>query len=313
MDEMINLHINKCKAYVDYMLSQQQWSGITKAEIEQWLNNFRGLPPNQILIVYKLLTNIIYFSEKDVLSALKEGVYNCLCYKAVLDKQKQADFGLSQKALSNIFKEEIQKTCFIPLLDNNSPHESGNYVTRVLVQQGIIPQERSMFVDKLTTVFESGKVSRLVIVDDCVGSGDQFSKFWGSTLILDGTKPVLLKELCPKYQISANYLTLFGYDQSISALQKTFTDLDIWCVRMLSDTQRVFSDNSYVWKSLSERDEALKLFTSLTKDCGIPLYGYKGLDFAFIMHQTIPDWSLPMFWKENADWKLLLRRKNSNA
>lgn len=313
MDEMITLHINRCKSYVAFMLSQQQWSGLTKAEVDRWLSNFRNLQSKEILLVYKLLTNIIYFSEKDVLEALKEGVHNCICYKAILDKQTNADFGLSQQALSNILKEEINKTCFIPLLDSDSPHESGNYITRLLVQQGIIPQECSMFIDRLATTFQSGTVTRLVIVDDCVGSGNQLRDFWEDTLVFVGTENIPLKELCKRYNIGTNYLTLFGYDQSILGLKNEFKDLDIHCVRFLSETQRVFSDSSYIWENCGERDAALELFNSLAKDSGIPLYGYRSLDFAFIMHQTIPDWSLPLLWKETADWKLLMRRKNSNA
>jgi len=266
-----------------------------------------------MLLVYKLLTGIIYFSEKDVLEALKEGVYKCICYEHVLEKQKSMGFGLSQHALSNIFREEIQKTCFIPLLDSDSPHESGNYVSRILVQKGIIPPSHSMFLNKLPDAFQSKTFNKLVIVDDCVGSGDQLRGFWEDAIVSTGFKNVYLKDLCNTYNIEVSYLTLFGYDRSISELKKDLVGLNICCVRKLSEIQRVFSDNSYIWKNTAERDEALSLFSSLTKENGILLYGYKDLDFAFIMHETIPDWSLPLFWKENADWKLLMRRKNSNA
>ena len=294
------------------MLLQQQWSGLTKAEIERWINNFKGLQPSEMLLVYKLITNIIYFSEKDILGVLREGVHKCICCEPILEKQKQADFSLSQHALANVFKKEINKTCFIPLLDSDSPHESGNHVTRMLVQQGIVPAERSMFVDKLVSVFQSGGITKLVIVDDCVGSGDQLRTFWNGTSVLEGKEKISLVDLCKKYNIVASYMTLFGYDKSITELKKEFVDLSIYCIRTLSGVQRVFSDTSYVWKDHAERDEALSLFNSISRNCGIPLYGYKNLDFAFIMHQTIPDWSLPLFWKEKADWKLLMRRKNSS-
>jgi len=312
MDEITTLHTNKCKSYIDFMLSQQQWSGLTKAEIERWLSNFHNLQPNEMLLVYKLLTNVIYFSEKDVLGALREGVYNCVCYKSILEKQKSADFALSQRALANIADDEIRKTYFIPLLDSDAPHESGNYIIRLLVQQGVIPPECSVFVDKLAPAFQSGRVTRLVIVDDCVGSGDQLRGFWNNTTIKIGTEDILLKDLCLKYRIIANYLIPFGYDRNISKIKKEFADLNIYCTRTLSDAQKVFSDNSYIWKDIAERDDARRLFDSISKECRIPLHGYKELDFAFIMHQTIPDWSLPLFWKENADWKLLMRRKNSS-
>ena len=52
---MNSLYINKCKAFIDFMLTQQQWSGLTKAAIDSWLSNFRGLPLEEQELVYKLL------------------------------------------------------------------------------------------------------------------------------------------------------------------------------------------------------------------------------------------------------------------
>ncbi|BBB92236.1 MAG TPA: hypothetical protein PKA28_04805 [Methylomusa anaerophila] len=312
-EETIKLHINKYKSYVDFMLSQQQWSGLTKVEVEQWLSNFRDLNLQEKYLVYKLLTNLIYYSEKDVLDALREGIFNCLFYEIVLSKQISADFGLSQQALSNIIRNELRNTCFIPLLDSNSPHESGNYVTRLLVQQGLIHTDQSMFLDKVVSAFQSRVFSHLVIVDDCVGSGDQLRTFWNEAQVSVENRPVLLKTFCSDNNINANYLTLFAYDQSIVTLKQECPNLKICCVRTLSDMHRVFSDSSYVWASEAERQAAYELFSGLTTNNGISLYGYKGLDFAFIMHQTIPDWTLPLLWQENADWKLLMRRKNSDA
>lgn len=306
-------YITKCKAFIDFMLLQQQWSGITKRDIDKWINNFQGLSEDELRLVYRLLTNIIYFSEKDVTEVLKRGVFECVSYNSVLTAQKTQGFALSQKALRNIYEQELNGSCFVPLLDSGAPHESGNYVTRLLVQQGIVPQDKSMFLNSALPLLISGKIRKLIIVDDCVGSGQQLTDFWETKTVANiGGVPLTLKALCQKYGITANYLTLFGYEKNIQRLRGKFPDLTIFCVRYLRDKHRVFSDESYVWDDTTERDKALELFKSVTKDVGIPLYGYKGLDFAFIMHQTVPDWSLPVFWKENADWNLLLRRKNSN-
>lgn len=313
MTETYNLYINRCKAYIAFMLSQQQWSGLTKATVEEWIENFRDLSEEEKCLVYRLLTSIIYFSENDVIEALKEGIHHCLYYESILKKQITSDFSLSAKALANIESEELAKTCFIPLLDSDAPHESGNYVTRTLVQQGIIKSTQSVFLDKLPDLLKRGAFSRLVIVDDCVGSGDQLDTFWTEARVnVDGSSK-RLRDLCNEYGVDANYLTLFGYINSIENLKTRFTDLKIWCVRCLSDTQRVFMDDSYVWKNQDELNKAKALFESITQAVGIPLYGYKGLDFAFIMHRTIPDWSLPLFWMEKPDWRLLMRRKNSSV
>lgn len=311
--ESIQLHINKCKVYVDFMLSQQQWSGLTKAEVEQWLSNFRDLDLYEQYLVYKILASLIYYSEKDVIDALNEGINSRLFYDVVLDKQISTGFSISQHTIQNIVKEELLETRFIPLLDRNTPHESGNYVSRLLVQQGIIQPKQSIFLDALGDEFQKGPFKNLVIVDDCVGSGDQLRDFWKKAEVSVSGSTIPLAAFCLENHIKAQYLTLFGYDRSILTLEKEFKDLTVCCVRTLSDSQRVFSKNSYVWANEHERQQAIELFSTLTADNGIPLYGYKGLDFAFIMHQTIPDWSLPLFWKKTPDWNLLMRRKNSNV
>lgn len=310
---MEELFINKCKSFVEFMLMQQQWSGITRREIDKWISNFQGIKGDELKIVYTLLTNLIYFSEKDVTDVLKEGVFSCVAYDEILKAQKNNEFNLSQKALRNIYERELRSSCFVPLLDSNSPHESANYVSRLLVQQGIVPVDRSMFIEDVPEELNRTEVKRLIIVDDCVGSGHQLTDFWKKKIIQDGAEIVSIRQFCDRHGISANYLTLFGYDQNIKSLRKAFPDLNILCARYLREQHRVFSDSSYMWESPALRDKARDLFGALTKEAGIPLLGYENLDFAFIMHQTIPDWSLPLFWKENSDWNLLVRRKNSNA
>lgn len=169
-----------------------------------------------------------------------------------------------------------------------------------------------MFIDKVPNFFKFTQTKNLVIVDDCVGSGQQLRTFWEETEVSDDGENLTIKELCQKYEAQANYLTLFGYNKSINELREEFAELNIICVLELDDQHRVFSDSSYIWEDKEERTKAFNLFDSLAKNAGISTYGYKDLDFAFIMHKTIPDWSLPIFWQENSDWKLLLRRKNSN-
>lgn len=312
-DESVQLYINKCKTYIDFMLSQQQWSGLTKSEIEQWLSNFRQLDIHEQYFAYKLLASLIYYSEKDVIDALNEGIHSRLFNHKVLEEQISAKFGLSQQTIQNIVKDELYNARFIPLLDKNAPHESGNYVSRLLVQQGMINASQSMFLSEIGHEFQKNTFKNLIIVDDCVGSGDQLREFWGLSKVSVNGASYSLAQFCTGNHIEAYYLTLFGYDQSIHSLETEIKDLKICCVRTLSDSQRVFSKNSYVWANETERNKAKELFSALTSENGLYLYGYKGLDFAFIMHQTIPDWTLPLFWQETSDWKLLMRRKNSHA
>ncbi len=313
MDNNKRIYINKCKSYIEFMLTQQQWSGLKKEDIERWIKNFNDINLDEEYIIYKLLTNLIYYSESDVLDALKEGVNIRLFYSNILQKQLDSGFQTSQNALRDIYKQELKKSCFIPLLDSNKPHESANYISRQLVQNGMIETTQSMFLHQIVEYDKIYNFTNLIIVDDCVGSGQQLETFWRTATIKDGTSEKLLRKYCSEKNICAKYLTLFGYSSNIQRLSKLFDDLQIVCVRSLEDSLRVFNQNSYIWDSSEERANAIKLFSEYTSQNNVSLYGYNNLDFAFIMHRTIPDWSLPLFWTDSSEWNCLIRRKNSNV
>lgn len=309
-EEEMKLYIDKCKLFVQFMCVQQ-WTGLSNESIAKWLNNFNEYSLYEKYLAHKLLVNIIYFSESDVIDTLKNGIFKCLYHDLILKKQIESDFGLSQQKISNIINTKLSESCFTPLLDSDSPHESGNYISRLLVQHGIIRDKQSVFLRNIPETYKQKQFEDLIIVDDCIGSGDQLRDFWEHAFIDD--KKCYLRDFCDTNKISVHYITLFGYDKSIQDLKNELQDLDLCCVRELSDNQRVFLNNSYVWKDEKELQDAIELFKSIKNEYDIPLYGYKKLDFAFIMHQTIPNWSLPLFWKKRNGWELLLRRKNSDG
>ena len=310
---MEQLFITKCKNFISFMLSQQQWSGLTQENIDLWLKNFEELSAEELVLVYKLLTNILYFSENDVIDSLRKGIFQCLSYNDVLTKQITTGFSTSQHALETIHQSNINQVCIVPLLDQGAPFESSNNICRLLVQQGIVPQKSITSIENVPELLKKYKIDKFVIVDDCVGTGEQLRTFWNRTCVDDDGEKLSIKSLCEKYNLTAFYLTLFGYENSIIQLKDEIESLSIICVQILKDQHRVFDDNSYIWENMEERDQAYKLLLSLTKNVAIPILGFQELDFAFIMHKTIPDWSLPLFWKTNSEWNFLLGRKNSNV
>jgi hypothetical protein len=201
----------------------------------------------------------------------------------------------------------------VPLLDSDAPHESANYITRLLVQENIIDSKQSIFSDKIASLIDSKKYNRIVIVDDCVGSGEQITTYWNEkTISIEGGK-ILLKDYIIENSIEANYLVLFGYNKSVDDLRIQLEPLQIFCIKNLTDSQRVFNNESYIWENEDETTQATDLLKRITMENGIALLGYNNLDFAFIMHKTIPDWSLPLLWKKTSEWHCLLRRKNSDV
>jgi len=306
------IYINKCKQFIDIMISTRQWSGLTKPDVFRWLSNFKNLDyEDEEYIIYKLLTNIIYFSDSDIIYLLNNGVRNFLFNDIILKAQIATDFELDEKQIINIVNNEIAKTCFVPLLDSNSPHESGNYIIRLLVQNRIINPEQSVFLGNIEDTINFYDYKRIVVVDDCIGSGDQMITFFHGKALSNNT--ISLIEWAKQKNIEVIYLVLFGYKQTIDQLKNKFLNkLKIDCLRILDDNLRVFNDSYfYIWKDADEKDAAFSLLSKITKSNKISLYGHNNLDFAFIMDKTIPDWTLPIFWQKNKNWQNLLMRKNS--
>jgi hypothetical protein len=267
--------------------------------------------PEEEYYIYKLLTNIIYFSDSDIIYFLRNGVKNYLFNDILLNAQINANFELKENHLQNIIDEEIGKSCFMPLLFSNLPHESGNYILRLLVQNNIINSDQSVFPDNIENKVKFYNYQRIIIVDDCIGTGEQLIGFWTDETKINDT--MSLCEWTKKNDIEVIYLVLFGYKNTIENLKNNLSGIKINCLRELDDSLRVFHDKSYIWKNKTEKDLAMSFFYKIIQFRDISLYGYKDLDFAFIMDKTIPDWSLPMFWKNNHDWIYLLSRKNSNV
>lgn len=299
-------YIANAKLVIRFYIECRQWDDVNWSKVKSWVDNFPEDEDSQYLI-FRLLKHILYYSEHDMLRMLNKGIFEKVFGSDVMKHQIESEFSVRQNDLQFYLNELISKTYFIPLLDQGETYESGNQIARLLVYKLGIPTERvTLNLNKLL----QGSCNRLIIVDDCIGSGDQCRTFWSNTKI--GNE--LLYEWCLKNNIQAYYVMLLGYKKNIEQLKKDLPQLNICCVEELEDEHRVFHDNSKYWDNESELLEARKFFSQMCDSYGIPLSGYNNLDFAAVLHYNIPDWSLPMFWcARNPDWKILLRRKNSDA
>lgn len=301
----IEEYIDKAHLAIKFFL-RCQWDGLKKQDVDNWLDNFPESLNDQYYSI-RLLNQLMYYSKWDMEDLLREGIFHrVLGKKVLLEHQLSNNFRIGQQELESEFNRCLEETIFIPLLDSNAPHESGNQIARLLVTRLGIRSQNVIFAQDITSKHSSYR--NLIIVDDCIGSGNQCRNFWANATVKDGT---LLRKWCSLTQVEPTYVVLVGYAKSLNDLSKELEDLPICCIETLQDEHRVFGENSDFWDDDAERKDAMEYFAEITRANGIPLLGYINLDFALIMHQSIPDWSLPIFWKETADWSILMSRKNS--
>ena len=252
----------------------------------------------------------MYYSEENIIELLHDGVYNKILGEEIKDKLfRNSNICLLKSELESNIKNELDQTLFIPLLDGDKPNESGNTMIRYLVHKLNI---KSVNTDFHFNVSEEKiqKHKRIIIVDDCIGSGDQLNKFWNINMHVQK-----IKNYASQYSIPIYYLVLIGYEKQILDLQihEELLGLRIVICDKLQECNRIFSAENNIWSDNEELDFSINYFNCIEKSIGINRLGYKNLDFAVFIHNIVPDWSLPIFWQQNSDWKALLKRKNSNS
>lgn len=298
-------YIDNSRDLFDFFIEARQWTGFDKIKLNRWIRNFRSLE-NGTYYACKILNRIIGYSENDTIQMLIEGIDKIMHKEAVLPLLVEREFSVLESELEYYVKSALDKTLFVPLLVRDEPGESSMAMMRLLTQKVKPPLKNRRFI---SNVPDDYPCNTLIIVDDCIGSGEQFIEFWEEAQISGGK---LLRAWCKERDIHAYYLCLVAFDETIGKLRNDYEDITIVPIEEISPKHGIFHFENGVWDNVEELNIALKEIQELIYDKGISILGFKELDFGVILHNSIPDWSLPILHKEKNDWKLLVERKDSN-
>ena len=290
------------------VLSQTQWDYLKFSDLQDWLDDNFGNDVEGKYYAIKILLHTIYYKKKDIERLIEFGLHDkiygeIIKQQLILSENIFVPFSETQAKVRKL----KDSTFFIPLLDSEKPYESGNLIIGDLVHKIGIKTDQVDFPQKVNEeTLKNYKI--LVFVDDCVGSGSQLKKFWKSDSILK------IRSFCEKYSIKMYYLVLIGYLNNLIQLKAKgdVEGLEIVVCDLLTDKNRIFSDDNIIWdRKNNERDLARAYFERIRRERGVSFLGYKKLDFAVILHDRVPNWSLPIFWKNTSGWKHLLQRKTT--
>lgn len=296
-------YIDQSMMYFDFLLESKQWSGITPRDYKNWIKNFDDLPDGTY-IACKLLNHILYFSESDIIHFLEDAIQT-IYYDVILEKQLESGFECMPSVLDYLVRQSIKKTVFVPLLASDSPGESGPELARILTRNQLVSTNMQYAHD----IPNETAYRRLVIIDDNIGSGSQFRSFWSDAFIRGGKA---LSKWCGENDIKPYYLVIVGCNDSIVELQAEFPEVKFVCEERLYQGHRYFSSESRCWHKKDDVETIKNSLRVFLEEREISLLGFNDMDYGVVMHKTIPDWSLPLFYKRRDVWQPLLERKNSN-
>lgn len=292
------------------VVCQSQWDYLKYADLEKWLtDNFQNDIEGRYYAT-KIILHTVYYTKKDLENLLNYGlnekIYGVIIKECLVDNKNIYIANSDGEARVADLK---RKSFFVPLLDSNKPHESGNGIIGDLVHKLDVKENQVAFHRDITEELLDG-YKILIFADDCIGSGNQLKKFWNSEDIK------VIREICTRKNIAVYYLVLLGYEENVKRLLASgkISDLNVVVCDLLTDRNRVFSEANIIWdKNTNELNLAKDFFTKVRKEKGASFLGYKNLDFAVILHDRLPNWSLPIFWKKSSNWSILLKRKTSNT
>lgn len=283
-----------------------QWDGIAADAVPRWLNNF----PSDSLRYFasRILRGLVYYSERDIGTLLKEGLLHQVLGQLVRERYQLASgFTCYPSVLSYQLRSHAERTLLVPLTPSDNPAESGPAIARLAEQSLAFPRSNICYPDQLKDR-DFSNVDDVVLVDDNLGSGEQFREFWPSYLV-DGRVDV--GRFLGAAASRIHYLVLIATESALNQLRSNFPEVHFACAQRLPGSYDVFAPGSIYWPDLEEQNEARSELELHLAQFGVSLRGFEGLTYAVVLHNTIPDWCFPAFWRKEEDWFPLLTRRNS--
>lgn len=294
-------YIDASRNYFQFLIKARQWSGFGEKELNDWIENFKSIEDGEYLAC-KFLNELIAYSENDMILMLKGAISDILHKEIVFPKQIESNFSSLKSDLEYELNNAMKKTLFVPLSVNDAPGESGDAMIRLLTQKsGLQINKQFQFEILKDSVYE-----RIIIIDDCIGSGEQFKDFWEYSEIKD---KINFRKWCKEKNIKVYYIVLVGYIDTIKELQQMYDDVQFMCVEKLNKSHNVIENLNKDEIFFKEREH----LENYLENINISMSGFNDLKFAIIIHNNIPDWTLPIFHKCRQEWEPLLRRKDSDA
>lgn len=309
-DELrISDYIERNLPVIFYLCRCRQWDGVSESIVKDWIVNFQDLEGRYYAV--RILKHLAYYSENDLEALLRHGIFDLIIGREILkDTLLPSGFNVIPTGLGAEARRRLARTLFVPLLVRPGPDESGTQVVRMLTHRLGVPPRNVVFHWQVGRA-PMGGYERLIVCDDCLGSGEQIEEFWsGATIEGSGAT---LRSVCSNEGWRPYYLALVGYEQRVQEIEGKLQPLEIVAAEALTERNRVFEAGTDFWEGEDEREAVCHYFERVERERGIRQRGFRGLDFGVVLHKTVPDWTVPMLWDSAPGWNIFLRRKNTYA
>lgn len=289
------LFVDSVKADSKQLIERGLWD-IRMPRLESWNKQFCG--PEEQFFAACLLDQLIFRTSQQFEAGLRSLFRSNLNGTIFLDVQ---DLHLSQL----ISGRNDPKLRLVPVIcETDPPTKSGPLVLRRLQRILQIYQKWMCWPWQATEGIGKSGVETVIFVDDFLGSGHQFVKFfkhWGFHEHTEGVRYF--------------YAPVVAHQQGIDHLASQLPALRVVPAETLGESHAFFSNG--VWERLgqgsvsAEDAKAWYMNFACQKSLdpeAVGSLGYGDLALTFGFSHSTPNNSLPILWYETAGWQPLLER-----
>ncbi len=280
------------------LISYQIWSGIPRSRLDAWIANFRT--PEERYFAARVLDALIYRSDDQTLALLRELLNRVIPDYARIHGLPGNLQDIYLKLRSPLVDPGVRIVPVIP--PGSPPTKSGAILARYLKRALKINENWIIYPNSIPASI--GLAHTIIFVDDFLGTGDQFSKFFQNTN---------LSTYAPSF--SYIYGCLAAHDHGIGLLRGMFPSLHIATVERLDDSHAFFHASGGSFPDEENSVECARdFYYNLLDDRGFGITGsnrrgFGHLEIAYAFEHSVPDNSLPiLWWDHSSQWRQLFDR-----
>lgn len=277
------------------------WAPSPHLRPQAWLENFNT--DQDRLLAATLLDNFVYYSDRATDQLLRASY-------AALEDRVLTD-------VSHADPETVLASAVLTPIEGETPNrsDSGNLLCRRARNVLGIPESRVVDPKDALQAVQNGVA--LVLIDDFLGSGEQFIHTWERKY--SDTSPKSFKEAYARQSFPVFLLALVATSYAIKRVRGAVPNVLVSLSHELDDAYSVRSlrspplhppidDFSTRMSDFLARHAGALTLPSFIKNCDWPSFGFGGFGLLFAFEHSIPDSSLPIFWApDGPNWVPLVR------
>lgn len=287
-------------AKCDYFVDIQLWPIESRMNPMRWLENFEQSEMDHAV---HLLSAFTYYSGtlvKELFKAAFQSISRIVVPTDVPYIKGEAMW------------QQFGQHALVTFVTGETPHEtdSGRLFARLARQELGVPEVNIRNPTEVLTALLAEGPRPVVFVDDFVGSGDQFITTWHREMQLASGETTSFERVSGLRGSEFYYCPLVCTELGRTAIQNGCAAVRVCPAQVLFERYSALSSDSIVWPERL-RPTAKEFIVTASNRAGISesqCGGYRGLGLTLAFEHSVPDATLPLFYKEDNGWHPLVRK-----